>query len=74
MKVWEQNYEQNIEANYLTNIQNGYFNYFNQQKYMKFLIIDKSNIDFVNSKTDFESIVDVIFNKDYSVGINRILI
>jgi deoxyguanosine kinase len=74
IKLRGRNYEQNIEANYLTNIQNGYFNYFNQQKYMKFLIIDKSNIDFVNSKTDFESIVDVIFNKDYSVGINRILI
>ena len=66
------NYEQNIEAKYLANIQTGYFNYFKQQKDLKFLIIDKSNIDFIKNKSDYENILDIIFNKDYPVGISRV--
>jgi hypothetical protein len=38
---------------------------------MKFLVVDTNGIDFVNNKTDFEELNNIIFNIDYDYGINR---
>ena len=67
-------YEQNITEDYLRKIQNGYFDYFKQQKDFRILIIDTNNIDFVNNKTHYELIVDTIFNNEYKIGTNRVLL
>lgn len=67
-------YEQTIEKEYLDTLSHNYFEYFKQEKNIKFLIIDTNGIDFVNNPKDFEIIVDVIFNKNYSVGINRVIL
>lgn len=67
-------YEKEIEIEYLENIQNGYFRYFKEQKHLKFLIIDTNNIDFVGNENDYNTIKDVIFNKEYKVGINRVIL
>ncbi len=67
-------YEQTIEKEYLDTLRQNYFEYFKQEKNLKFLIIDTNGIDFVNKPKDFEIIVDVIFNKNYSVGINRVIL
>jgi len=67
-------YEQEIKPEYLSKIQNGYFNYFKQKTNFKFLIIDTNNIDFVNNKSDYKKLTDVIFNFNYKNGINRIVL
>jgi len=64
-------YEKNIEKSYLEIIQSGYFEYINQQKDMRILIIDTNNINFVNNENDYLLIADVI-QQDYSFGIHRI--
>jgi deoxyguanosine kinase len=64
-------YEQNIEDVYLQKIQEGYFDFIRQQPDMRVLIIDNNNIDFVNSETDYQRIVDVVL-KEYPLGIHRI--
>ena len=66
------NYERNIKANYLENIQNGYFDFFKQSIDNKFLIIDTSNLDFVNKESDYMTIKQLIFNNNYPNGITRI--
>ncbi len=66
-------YEQNISKEYLLGIQEGYFNFFRQQKAMKVLIIDTNNLDFVNRSEDYELMLETIFSKDYQTGINRIV-
>ncbi|HOZ30391.1 MAG TPA: deoxynucleoside kinase [Bacteroidales bacterium] len=66
-------YEQNISFDYLKSIENGYFNFFKQQKSLKILIIDTNSLDFVNNKHDYKMIVNTIFNCDYDEGINRIV-
>ncbi|MEN8121861.1 MAG: deoxynucleoside kinase [Bacteroidota bacterium] len=67
-------YEQTIEAEYLNTLRKNYFEYFKQEKSLRFLIIDTNNINFVDNNSDFEAIIDVIFNKEYPVGINRVIL
>lgn len=67
-------YEQEISAEYLKKIENGYFNFFKQQNQLKIVIIDTNKIDFVNSVEDYRKIEDTIFNHKYEKGINRIIL
>ncbi len=64
-------YEQSIDISYLEKIRNNYFEYFKQEQNLKFLIIDTNGIDFVNNKADFNSLINVIFNQEYKIGLNR---
>ena len=63
-------YEQNIKREYLEKIQKGYFDFFNEQREFKFLIIDITKIDFVERRQDYEKIVNLIFEKYYKKGLN----
>ncbi|MCK4663036.1 MAG: deoxynucleoside kinase [Bacteroidales bacterium] len=64
-------YEQNINKEYLEKIQKGYFDFFRQQSDLKILVIDTNNINFVEKDNDYNAVVNLIFNKDYKLGINR---
>jgi len=67
-------YEQTIEAEYLNTLKKNYFEYFKQEKSIRFLIVDTNGIDFVSDNSDFEAVIDIIFNKEYPVGINRVIL
>ncbi|NOZ33807.1 MAG: deoxynucleoside kinase [Chlorobi bacterium] len=68
-------YEKQIKASYLQKIQNGYFEYMKQHsEEYKFLVIDTNNIDFVRNPKDYNKIKDVIFNREYKIGINRVIL
>ena len=54
------NYEQNIESAYLKKIQEGYKNFITSQKDLNLLIVDVSELDFVNNKKDYNKIVNKI--------------
>ncbi|TXD54149.1 MULTISPECIES: 2-amino-4-hydroxy-6-hydroxymethyldihydropteridine diphosphokinase [unclassified Polaribacter] len=53
-------YEQNIEAGYLQKIHDGYKSFINTQQDLNILVIDVSEIDFVDNETDYRSIVNQI--------------
>ena len=53
-------YEQNIEANYLQKIHDGYSNFIKTQQDLNILIIDVSELDFVNKKDDYKFIINKI--------------
>ena len=55
-------YEQNISANYLEKIHNGYSNFIKTQQNLNTLIIDVSQLDFVNSSDDYHFIINTINN------------
>ena len=63
-------YEQEIQDSYLENIQNGYFDHIKKLSSQRILIIDTNNIDFVNIRADYESILHLV-DQDYSPGIHR---
>jgi deoxyadenosine/deoxycytidine kinase len=50
-------YEQNIKSDYLHKIHDGYANFIRTQKDLKSIVIDVSDLDFVNNKEDFELII-----------------
>ena len=67
-------YEQKITEEYLIKVQMKYFEYFKVQKDQKILIIDISNIDFVNNSEDYCNIRDYILKGKHLIGINRIIL
>mgnify|MGYP001405861440 FL=1 len=67
-------YEQSISAEYLSKIQDGYYDFFKQQSDIAFLIIDSNNMDFVENQGDYAKMKELIFNRKYEKGITRITI
>ncbi|HOP04798.1 MAG TPA: deoxynucleoside kinase [Tenuifilaceae bacterium] len=65
-------YEQTISSDYLEKIQNGYFEFFKQHPSYSFLILDTSNLDFVEKQEDYLKIKNAIFDKQHKKGIQRI--
>ncbi|ARV16367.1 2-amino-4-hydroxy-6-hydroxymethyldihydropteridine diphosphokinase [Polaribacter sp. SA4-12] len=53
-------YEQSIQSSYLKKIHNGYKNFINTEKSLNLLIIDVSEMDFVNNPKDYKYIVNKI--------------
>jgi 2-amino-4-hydroxy-6-hydroxymethyldihydropteridine diphosphokinase len=53
-------YEQNIEETYLQKIHDGYKNFISTQQDLNVLVIDVSEIDFVNEPDDYQSIINKI--------------
>jgi len=53
-------YEQNIEAEYLQKIHDGYASFIKTEKNLNTLIIDVSELDFVNNMTDYKEIINKI--------------
>ena len=56
-------YEQHIEADYLEKINQGYLEYIKNQRDLNVLIIDASELDFVNQQSDYLSILNQISEK-----------
>ena len=65
-------YEQSISPEYLENISSSYFDFFKQHPEYSFLIIDTSNLDFVEHEADYLKIKKIVFNYEYPKGIHRI--
>jgi deoxyadenosine/deoxycytidine kinase len=53
-------YEQNIEADYLDKIHSGYATFIKSEESLNTLIIDVSEMDFVNSPEDYRKIINKI--------------
>ena len=53
-------YEQNIEADYLDKIHSGYATFIKSEESLNTLIIDVSEMDFVNSQEDYRKIINKI--------------
>ncbi len=67
-------YEKNIRFDYLKEVQEGYFGFFKSQQEMKVLVIDTSNLDFVNKKPDFQQLKKAILEGEYSNGMNMLIL
>jgi len=68
------NYESTIEESYLLKLQNGYFEYMKTKSDMRILIIDGSNINYINNQDDYIKTKNSILNTQYPMGINRLII
>ena len=55
-------------------MQNGYFGFFKTQTEMKILVLDTSNIDFVNNVEEYQQIKKLIYEEDYKAGMNMLIL
>ncbi|OYU96001.1 MAG: deoxynucleoside kinase [Bacteroidetes bacterium B1(2017)] len=63
-------YEQKIEDQYLLNLQQTYFDYLHTHTEQRVLLIDCSNIDFVNNEGHYQQIKELAC-KEYEPGIHH---
>ena len=63
-------YEKSITADYLTGIQESYFNFFRQNPENRYLVLDVSGVDFVANHEDYLKVTDMIFREPVEPGIN----
>lgn len=64
-------YEQDIKADYLFEIQNTYFEYFKTESKLPILIIDVDQINFMESKEHYDMIVEAL-GKTYDPGVHHL--
>jgi len=64
-------YEQNIQAEYLEQLQSAYLEYFRQQEHSAVLVVDTSALDFVNRKEDYQKI-KALLDVEYSKGVHLV--
>lgn len=67
-------YEQSISGEYLEKIQRGYFSFFKQINSFPILVIDVNKIDFVKNFNHYEQLKQSIFQSDYKLGLNRLIL
>ncbi len=67
-------YEQDISADYLEKIRDGYFTYFKGITSFPVLILDVNQIDFVKYPEHFGRLKDTLFNNQYKLGVNRTIL
>ncbi len=65
-------YENSITAKYLTKIEESYMERIYSDDTIKYLIIDVSSIDYISNESDFDLVVNTIFNCTYNQGINKV--
>ena len=73
IKIRGRDYEQDISAEYLEKIKNGYFGFFKQITSFPILVIDINHFDFVDNTNNYRNLKQAIFNSDYKYGINRLI-
>jgi deoxyadenosine/deoxycytidine kinase len=56
-------YEQNIAPEYLEKINKGYLNFIKNQQQINVKVIDISDLDFVNNRTDYLNLLERISEK-----------
>lgn len=64
-------YEKDIAPDYLTNIQEGYMNYFKHYEKVPIVIVEAHNLDFVKNIEDYEQLKQLLY-QTYPSGITRI--
>jgi len=71
IKTRNRPYEQEIQADYLTMIQNSYFEYLRNIVSYPVLILDLKDMDFVSNEQHYETLKFLI-GKEYNPGVHRI--
>lgn len=67
-------YESSITTEYLKKVQDNYFTFFRQNQENKYLVIDISEIDFVENESHYMRLIDTIFFDNYPEGINKVIL
>ncbi len=64
-------YEQNITGDYLEKIQNAYLEYFKLQTHSRIVLLNTTNLNYIDLKKDYEFVVDVL-NTEFDFGLHYV--
>lgn len=64
-------YEQQIQDKYLQKIQKNYFAFLKRQRKLRVVIVDTSEVDFVNVDADYERMKEIL-SSPYKPGLHRV--
>ncbi len=67
-------FEKSITVEYLQKIQDSYFAFFKQNPENKYLVIDINKIDFVAEESDYNKVLESIFSRPCSNGLNMVIL
>ncbi len=67
-------YEKEIEAIYLMQIQDSYFEFMKSRSDLTFVVLDMNEIDFVSNPDDYLKVKKAIFDQEYNPGMNMVLL
>lgn len=73
IKLRGRDYEKHITHEYLSQIQEGYFDWIRQHPEQRILILDTNRVDFVHNEEDYQKIRDIV-DQEHPTGIQRISI
>lgn len=65
------NYETDISREYLTEIQNVYFEYFRTEKSLPIVIVDVEGVDFISDEAAYSDLINILKQK-YENGLHRL--
>ena len=65
-------YEQNIDTEYLTKIQNSYLDYFKTASRFPIVVINTTELDFVHNRADYEKLKTIITRQEFPNGVTYI--
>ena len=65
-------FERDITAGYLSNIQEKYLTYFRENQQTPILLVDTENVDFVEKEADYQRFKELI-STQHEAGVHRIL-
>lgn len=72
IKLRGRDYEQNIPAEYLLEIQSSYFSFFKTVTDFPVVVVNCNEVDFVNNDEHYQQMLELIFNQTYENGLTRI--
>lgn len=64
-------YEQSIQAEYLDNIQNAYLDYFRHQQHSIVVLVNTTQLNFVDLKKDYEFVSEIL-NTQFETGLHYV--
>lgn len=64
-------YEKNIQPEYLDKIQNAYLDYFRHQQHSTVVLVNTTNLNFIDLKNDYEFILEIL-NTDFEPGLHYV--
>lgn len=72
IKKRKRDFEQNMTAEYLERVHTEYMKYIKQIVDFPIVVIDNSQIDFINNQEDYRKLSNIILNTNFPNGINYI--
>ena len=72
IKARGREYEQNIDPEYLSKVQDSYLNYFKTASKFPIVVINTTEMDFVHNQADYDKLKEIILQRQFPAGVTYV--